>query len=189
MRQKLNMITIGVADIARSKAFYEGIGWQQSPKSMDDLIIYPLGGMLLALYPNEALAEDIGIAASQYGFSGITLGLNTHSKEEVDQVLADVRPYAAVAGRCAPSGHKPARALLAQPPRQPLDLPITDPQGHRRSLDLQPSFRHLPQHGKPLRLLPWRAGPHTNSPKMRARAWGRSLSPTSWWTRRAAADG
>jgi uncharacterized protein len=90
MRQKLTLITLGVTDIARAKAFYNGLGWKPSPKSMDDLVLYPLGGMLLALYPREALAEDVGIAAEGQGFGGLTLSFNARSKEEVDQVLAEV---------------------------------------------------------------------------------------------------
>ena len=92
MRQKLNLITLGVADIAKSKAFFTGLGWQAHPKSMEDLILFPLGGMLLSLYPREALAEDVGIPAVGSGFSGITLAINTHSKAEVDSILAEVIP-------------------------------------------------------------------------------------------------
>ncbi|MBL0019887.1 MAG: VOC family protein [Bacteroidetes bacterium] len=92
MRQKLNLITLGVADIAKSKAFYAGLGWQAHPKSMDDLILFSLGGILLSLYPREGLAEDIGISSEGHGFGGITLAINTHSKEEVDAVLAEIAP-------------------------------------------------------------------------------------------------
>lgn len=90
MRQKLTLITLGVADIARSEAFYAGLGWQKSPKSMDDLILYQLGGILFSLYPHEELAADVGISAEGSGFSGIALAQNTRSKEEVDEVLAQV---------------------------------------------------------------------------------------------------
>jgi uncharacterized protein len=105
MRQKLTMITLGVADIGKSKAFYEGLGWKQSPKSMDDLILYPLGGMLLALYPRHELAEDIGIPAAGTGFGGLTLSLNTRSKAEVDQVLDEV-------AQCGGKVVKPAQEVF-----------------------------------------------------------------------------
>ncbi len=90
MRQKLTLITLGVADIARSEAFFAGLGWQKSPKSMDDLILYQLGGILFSLYPREELAADVGIPSAGSGFSGIALAQNTRSKDEVDEVLAQV---------------------------------------------------------------------------------------------------
>lgn len=84
------MITLGVADIARARKFYEGLGWTASPKSMDDLILFEMGGLLVSLYPRTELAEDIGVAAAGSGFSGITLSHNCHTKAEVDQVLGEV---------------------------------------------------------------------------------------------------
>jgi uncharacterized protein len=89
MRQKLTLITLGVADIARSEAFFTGLGWQKSPKSMDDLILFDMGGFLFSLYPRAELAADVGIPADGHGFSGIALAHNTRSKEETDAVLAE----------------------------------------------------------------------------------------------------
>lgn len=89
MRQKITMITLGVADIQRSRSFYEGLGWTASPKSMEDLILFDLGGMLVALYPRHELAADMGVPAEGQGFTGITLSQNTFNKAEVDAVLAD----------------------------------------------------------------------------------------------------
>jgi uncharacterized protein len=89
MRQKLTLITLGVADIPRATAFYEGLGWKKSSEGTDDLILFSLGGMLLSLYPRHLLAEDIGIPERGSGFSGITLAHNTVSEAEVDAVLAE----------------------------------------------------------------------------------------------------
>ena len=59
MRQKLNLITFGVTDFERSVAFYEkGLGWKKSSASVEELALFPLGGMVLALHPRTALAED-----------------------------------------------------------------------------------------------------------------------------------
>jgi hypothetical protein len=59
MRQKLNLITLGVDNFERSLNFFEkGLGWKKSDKSMDDLALFPLGGIMLALYPREELAND-----------------------------------------------------------------------------------------------------------------------------------
>ncbi len=89
MRQKLNLITLGVADIARAAAFYEKLGWKRSPASMDDLILFPLGGMVLALYPRTLLADDATVPQEGTGFPGITLSYNAKDEAEVDAVLAE----------------------------------------------------------------------------------------------------
>lgn len=89
MRQKLTLITLGVQDLNQAIQFFEnGLGWKRSPASAGDMIIFPLGGMLLGLYPRHALAEDIGIPENGSGFSGFTLAYNAKDEKEVDQVMA-----------------------------------------------------------------------------------------------------
>lgn len=91
MRQKLNLITLGVADIVRSVHFYEqGLGWKRSDKSMDDLVLFPLGGITLALYPLQELSADTTLAYQQSTFSGLTLAYNAQSEKEVEEVLDQV---------------------------------------------------------------------------------------------------
>jgi catechol 2,3-dioxygenase-like lactoylglutathione lyase family enzyme len=59
MRQKLHLITLGVDNFEKSVKFYEeGLGWKKSDKSMDELALFPLGGITLALHPRQALADD-----------------------------------------------------------------------------------------------------------------------------------
>lgn len=97
MRQKLNIITLGVSDLQRSLEFYEkGLSWKKSSASQDNIVFFPLGGMVLALYPRELLAEDATIPAKGSGFSGITIAYNAKSEQEVDEVLAEVKKLGAV---------------------------------------------------------------------------------------------
>jgi catechol 2,3-dioxygenase-like lactoylglutathione lyase family enzyme len=92
MRQKLNLITLGVRDLERAVTFYEnGLGWKRSPGSAGDMLLFPLGGMILGLYPRHALAEDIGIKDEESGFSGITISYNAKSEKEVDEVLTKAK--------------------------------------------------------------------------------------------------
>jgi len=91
MRQKLNLITLGVDDFKKSVSFYEGLGWKKSNKSMDDFALFPLGGITLSLYPRQALAEDTTLKYEPSEFSGITLSFNTKSEKEVDDVLKEVK--------------------------------------------------------------------------------------------------
>jgi uncharacterized protein len=91
MRQKLNLVTLGVQDLKRALEFYvTGLGWQPSSASSDDVVFIPMGGVVLSLYPREKLAEDVTIDAAGSGFSGITLAYNTKSESEVDEVLQTV---------------------------------------------------------------------------------------------------
>jgi catechol 2,3-dioxygenase-like lactoylglutathione lyase family enzyme len=91
MRPKLSLVTLGVKDFERSLRFYrDGLGWQPSSASQDDVAFFPLGGVVLGLYPREKLAEDAHVSATGSGFSGITLAHNTKSQEEVDEVLQTV---------------------------------------------------------------------------------------------------
>jgi uncharacterized protein len=96
MRQKLNLITLGVNDFAKAVEFYEnGLGWKKSSASVEELAVFPLGGMVLALHPRVALAKDVSVDPSGIGFSGITLSYNAHSEEEVDNVLKKVKSLGA----------------------------------------------------------------------------------------------
>ena len=97
MRQKLNIITLGVNDFEKSVAFYEtGLGWKKSSASMDDIAFFPLGGIVLSLYPRKALAEDVSANPEGTGFSGITLAYNAKDEAEVDAVLKKVESLGAI---------------------------------------------------------------------------------------------
>ena len=92
MRQKLNLITLGVNDFERSVAFFEkGLGWKKSSASVEELALFPLGGIVLALHPRKDLAADVTVSPEGSGFSGITLSYNAKSEKEVDEVLEKVR--------------------------------------------------------------------------------------------------
>ncbi len=96
MRQKLNLITLGVDDFERAVRFYEsGLGWKRSPKSVDGLALFPLGGITLALHPRQDLADDTTLAYQPSAFAGITLSYNTKSQQEVDDVLEQVQKLGA----------------------------------------------------------------------------------------------
>jgi catechol 2,3-dioxygenase-like lactoylglutathione lyase family enzyme len=96
MRQKFNLITLGVNNFQKSVDFYEnGLGWKKSPTSVGDLALFPLGGMILALYPKHLLAEDATIENEGSGFSGIAISYNAKSEKEVEEVLEQVKDLGA----------------------------------------------------------------------------------------------
>ena len=91
MEQRLSIVTLGVDDLARSRDFYERLGWERSAKSSDGVAFFRAGGAVLALYPRAALAEDAHVPAEGSGFGGVTLAHNARSREEVDAVLAEAQ--------------------------------------------------------------------------------------------------
>ena len=95
MRQKLNLITLGVNNLERSVKFYESLGWKKSPASVESLAVFPLGGITLCLHPREELAQDAQLPNVKSEFSGITLSFNAKSEKEVDEVLAEVKRHGA----------------------------------------------------------------------------------------------
>lgn len=90
MEQRMSMITLGVADLARATAFYETVlGWNPEP-GQEGIAFFDLGGVVLALYPYEALAEDFGEAFGGNpagGNQGFALAYNTRTREEVDEIF------------------------------------------------------------------------------------------------------
>lgn len=95
MRQKLNLITLGVGNLDKAIGFYEGLGWEKSSSSTDNLALFPLGGIVMALYPKNLLADDVGLTNEECDFPGITLSYNAKSEEEVDEVLNQVKDLGA----------------------------------------------------------------------------------------------
>ncbi len=89
MEQRVSLITLGVADLARSIAFYEALGWTRSMRNAEGVAFFQCGGMAVALWPRTELAGDAGIPPEGSGFSGIALAQNVRAREEVDEVLAE----------------------------------------------------------------------------------------------------
>lgn len=92
MKQHAHLITLGVKDFKKSFEFYTKVlGWKPSSGSNDDVAFFQAGGVVLAIYPREKLAEDAVIAPEGSGFAGFTLAYNAHSEAEVDKIIADLR--------------------------------------------------------------------------------------------------
>lgn len=91
MEQRISLITLGVADLARSRAFYERLGWQRSVQAADGIAFFQAGGMGFALYPRDDLAKDAGVALEGDGFRRFTLAYNARSRAEVEDVLSEAQ--------------------------------------------------------------------------------------------------
>lgn len=96
MEQRISIITLGVADLARSRRFYvDGLGWRESSASNKHIAFIDAGGVILALFGRAALAEDMHVAADGGGFAGFSLAHNVRSREEVDRVMAEAQALGA----------------------------------------------------------------------------------------------
>lgn len=97
MEQRISLVTLGVADTARSRRFYEALGWSgESPDG--DVVFFQTGGMILALWGRDKLAEDSTVRDAG-GWGGVTLAYNVASPAAVDAVLAEAAAAGATIGR------------------------------------------------------------------------------------------
>ena len=88
MEQRYSMVTLGVADVAAAKRFYEALGWQAVKFASEDVCFFRMGSVLLGLYGRQALADDAGVENSlSTGFSGVAIAWNGRSEAEVDAAL------------------------------------------------------------------------------------------------------
>ena len=96
MEPRLSLVTLGVTDLARATAFYEGLGWPRRVRAAEGIAFFQLGGLGLSLYPRAELAADAGVPLQAAPSQGFTLAYNARSRAEVDAVLARA---AALGGR------------------------------------------------------------------------------------------
>ena len=90
MKPKISIITLGVEDLARSKNFYEALGFSTSGEGADAHPMYELEGTWLALFDKRRLAEGAGIEVGN-GPSTVVLAHNVASKEKVNEVTEEAR--------------------------------------------------------------------------------------------------
>jgi predicted lactoylglutathione lyase len=86
--QRLTMVTLGVADVARSTSFYESLGWRRSSTSQGAITFFSMQGSVLGLYGRAALAQDARVSSEGTGFRGVTLALNCDGPADVDDVYS-----------------------------------------------------------------------------------------------------
>lgn len=97
MEPRISLVTLGVTDVGRARAFYDSLGWAgESPDG--EVVFIQLGGMVLALWDRSLLATDSTVTDGG-GWGGVTLAHNVRSPEEVDAVLAEAVAAGATIGR------------------------------------------------------------------------------------------
>ena len=98
MEQRLSLVTLGVADLAAARAFYERLGWVSNSPPEIGVVFFQSGGMVVALWDRGELARDSGVTDGG-GWGGVTLAHNVGSRDEVDAVIEQARAAGARIGR------------------------------------------------------------------------------------------
>jgi predicted lactoylglutathione lyase len=123
-------VTLGVQDLARSRSFYEALGFHSSSGSNESITFMDAGGVVLALYRRKLLADDANIPSEGSGFGGVTLARNVGSKAKVDAALGVA---------------KKAGATILKPAQQAFwggySGYFTDPDGHPWEVAYNPHWK------------------------------------------------
>jgi uncharacterized protein len=150
MEQRLSLITLGVTDLPRAKAFYTSLGW--AGQEVQETMFFQAGAVVVVLWGWEKLAADCGLAAPpnpvaspnpaappspadpaahahQSGFGGIALAHNVRSRAEVDDILATAQASGAAITRPAAETFYGGYAGV-----------FTDPDGHPWEIAHNPGF-------------------------------------------------
>ena len=100
MDPRISLITLGVADLARARAFYDRLGW--CGQEVEQTVFFQAGGLAVVLWSRDRLAEDAGVRdPGGDGFGGIALAHNVRTIDEVDEVLASAAQAGATITRQA----------------------------------------------------------------------------------------
>ena len=125
MEQRISLITLGVADVSRARAFYERLGWRG--QEAEETVFFQAGGMALVLWGRAKLAADSGIEDRDAG--GVVLAHNVRTRADVDALLA---------------GAASAGAEITQPARETFyggyAGHFRDPDGHVWEIAWNPGF-------------------------------------------------
>lgn len=90
MDQRLTLVTLGVADLERSRRFYAALGWREIEPRQNGVAFFQLNGIGLSLFSRAELAKDAGLDDVAAGFAGMTLAHNLRSEADVDGLFAEM---------------------------------------------------------------------------------------------------
>jgi catechol 2,3-dioxygenase-like lactoylglutathione lyase family enzyme len=128
MEQRISLITLGVADVARARDFYQRLGWRG--QEVEETVFFQAGGMGLVLWHRDKLADDAGLdPVHANGFRGLALAQNVRSRAEVDAVIAAAEQAGAGVTR------RPAATFYGGYAGY-----FTDPDGHAWEIAYNPGF-------------------------------------------------
>ena len=118
MDQRLNVITLGVADVPRARAFYEQLGWKLAFTD-GDIVMFQAGPMVVSLWSRAKLADDCGVTEPPPAWGGFTLGYAVTRRDAGRRAVRRRLP-------------RPARPITRAPVEKPFGYSgvFADPDGH-----------------------------------------------------------
>ena len=81
--QRVTLITLGVRDLGRARAFYRALGWHPA-REQEGVSFYQIHGAVLALFGLDDLADDMDRPVGELGTGAMTLAQNFETEEDVD---------------------------------------------------------------------------------------------------------
>jgi catechol 2,3-dioxygenase-like lactoylglutathione lyase family enzyme len=129
MESRVSLITLGVADLQRSRAFYEALGFKPSSLGGGEVFFFQAGALGLVVWSRTELAKDAGVTEAGGGFRGIALAHNVRTKAEVDAVLREAEAVGAKITRPAHDADWGGRSGY-----------FADPDGHLWEIAWNPGF-------------------------------------------------
>jgi uncharacterized protein len=127
VEQRISLVTLGVDDIPRARAFYEALSWRGH--EVEETVFFQAGAMALILWGRDKLTADSGLTGPGSGFAGVTLAQNVRSQAEVDAIVAAARDAGATVTR------EPATTFYGG-----YAGVFLDPDGHAWEIAFNPGF-------------------------------------------------
>jgi uncharacterized protein len=95
MNLRINIVTLGVTDVAASRAFYEALGLTASSASKDEIVFFQVGAVVLALFGKDSLSEDAQLPHGPGPAGAVALACNLESESAVDALLGKAQKIGA----------------------------------------------------------------------------------------------
>lgn len=129
IQQQISVVTLGVADLERSKRFYaHGFGWTPVFEN-EEIVFFQMNGFVLGLWLLSALAGDMQRQLTA-GRGAVSLGHNVRTEAEVQPIIDQLVAH----------GGTLLKAPVA-PPFGGLQGYVADPDDHAWDIVWNPGFK------------------------------------------------
>ncbi|MES2288320.1 MAG: VOC family protein [Pseudomonadota bacterium] len=130
MQQQISVITLGIADLARSKRFYgDGFGWTPVFEN-EEIAFYQMNGLVLGTWLADKLDEDSQRPGKTHTPGAFALAHNVGSEAEVNALIEQLKDAGGTVLR--PAGAPPHGGYRGY---------VADPDGHAWEIAFNPAWK------------------------------------------------